>query len=825
MEMDFIPIDYDYFDFYGRNYVKIFGRNSQNKKVCVIDNCDVYFWAILKEKINEKDISSLMNKIKKIQLDINGRKTVVEKVEIENKNFLGKKVKALKIFGSNYKDLHGIADKLGDKRIEKRRGYDLGYITHYIIEKKIRPLRFYKIFGEILNNSLKYGGIDGGLDVDFCLELNKAEEIENSDFEPKVLTYDIETDSLEIGSGEILMISLVGKNFQKVITWKKTSEKKLSYVEYVKDESELLEKFVEEVKKFSPDFLVGYNSDGFDLPYLKSRANKFRVPLNLGVDGSSPKFTRGINLSGRISGIVHIDILKFIRTTYSQYMQSETLSLNEVSKEFLGDEKKEFKFQHSSKISNSNWLKYYEYNLHDSVLTKGLFEKFWPDLLEFTRVISEPVFEISRNGLSKQVEGYILHNLEKYNEIPEKRPNYDEIGSRRNRSPVEGAFVYEPKPGLYENLAMFDFTSMHTSIIISMNISKATLLKKKEKGAFESPEIDYDGKKRKFYFSKEPGFFSLLFKEILEKRKKYKLEYKKNPTQLTLARSNAFKLLSASVHGYIGFFGARYFSLESSASILGFVRKWSKKTIENVKKEGYEVIYGDTDSIAFLRGKRNEKEVREFLKKLNSNLPGVMELELEGFFERGLWVTKRTGKIGAKKKYALINKKGELKIRGFETVRRDWCPLAREVQNKIINFILEEGNETKSLKYVKEIIKKLKNREIPLEKLIIKTQLKKPLSEYKAETPHVVAARKMKEQEKLISSGNLIEYYIADIPGKNKLVRERVHLPDEKGDYEIKYYLDSQLLPAVENIFQVFEINIGEIIEGKRQTSLGDFEK
>ena len=49
------------------------------------------------------------------------------------------------------------------------------------------------------------------------------------------------------------------------------------YVEYVKDESELLEKFVEHVRKFSPDFLVGYFSDGFDLPYLAVRAKKNKV--------------------------------------------------------------------------------------------------------------------------------------------------------------------------------------------------------------------------------------------------------------------------------------------------------------------------------------------------------------------------------------------------------------------------------------------------------------------------------------------------------------------------------------------------------------------
>ena len=56
-----------------------------------------------------------------------------------------------------------------------------------------------------------------------------------------------------------------------------------------------------------------------------------------------------------------------------------------------------------------------------------------------------------------------------------------------------------------------------------------------------------------------------------------------------------------------------------------------------------------------------------------------------------------------------------------------------------------------------------------------------------------------------------------------KLVREKVKLPDEKGEYNIEYYLEKQILPAVDNILQVFKIDIKSIIDGKKQTTLGDF--
>ena len=817
MKPQFLPIDYDYFDFEGRNYMLIIGRNEKGRRMAIIDTCPVYFWAILDEGIKDKKTKEIMAKISKIKLDVKGRKTSVEKVELCDKNFLGKPVKALKIYATNYKDLHDIADQLGMPEIVKRRGYDLGFITHYIIEKKIKPLSWYEVEGEEISNSIEYGGIGKALDVNHIIKLENHKEISEIEFKPKVLTYDIEADDFKIGEGEILMISLYGENIKKVITWKKSS-KKQDFVEYVKDEADLLEKFVEYVRKESPDFLVGYFSDGFDLPYLKARAEKNKVKLSLGLDESQPTFHRGAITTGRIKGIVHVDLLRFIQTAYSQYMQSESLSLNEVSKEFLGDEKKAFAFKHSSKIKDDEWESFFEYNLHDSYLVDGLFKKFWPDIVEFSRIMQEPVFDVTRNGMAKNVEDFIIHNLEKYNEIPEKRPMHDEIGERRSKPPFEGAFVFEPIPGLYEDLAVFDFTSSYGSTIVTFNLSKSTLLNKPSKDAYS---IEALGKK--VYFSKKPGFFPEMLKEIIKKRKQFKEELKSHEDAVKRARSNAFKLLANASYGYQSFFGGRYYSEEAGAATAAFARQAIKEAIDNINKEGYKVIYSDTDSIAFVMNKKSKSETTEFLKKLNKEMPGIMELELEGFFKRGLWVTKRSGDIGAKKKYALIDEKNRLKIRGFETVRRDWCKLARQVQNNVLKYILEDGNEKRALEYLKEVVKKIKARKYEISDLTVKTQLKKPISEYKAITPHVIAAKKMIERKIPLGFGSLIEYYISESKEKKALVRERVKLVDEKGEYDIKYYLESQILPAVENIMQVFKININELIEGKKQKTLGDF--
>ena len=823
MKTTFIPIDYDYFDWQGRNYAKIIGRDSSGKRICVIDFCNIFFWAILKENLEEGEIKSLINKISSIKLDVKGRQTKVEKVELHDKNFLGKPVKALKIFATNYKDLHDIADKLDMPEIEKRRGYDLGFITHYIIERNILPLTWYEIEGEMLNNSYEFGGIDSALDVDFCIKLKTAKKTEPEPIiNPKILAYDIETDEFQLGKGQILMISLVSNNLKKVITWKKsekTSEQ--NFVEYVEDEAELIEKFTEHVKKESPDFLTGYFSDGFDLPYLKARAEKHKIKLALGLDGSQPIFHKGNILTGKISGVVHVDLLRFVQTAYSQYMQSETLSLNDIAFEFLGERKKDFVFKSISKLTNQDWKDYFEYNLQDSMLTYNLFLKFWPDFIAFSRVMQEPLFEVSRNGMSKNVESYIIHNLPKFNEIPEKRPTHEEISKRRLREKYEGAFVFQPIPGLYENLALFDFTSYWPSIIATFNLSKSTLLEKKPK-AKNVLEVEI-AKGKKAYFEKEPGFFPEMLKEIISLRKKFKQELKKGDDAVKRARSNAFKLLANASYGYQGFFGARYYCPEASAATTAISRNFIKEVIKKIDSEGFRTIYSDTDSIAFLLNKKTKKQTLELLEKLNKELPGIMELELEEFYKRGIWVTKRTGEFGAKKKYALVDEKGKLKIRGFETVRRDWCNLARKTQNKVLRLILEDGDNIRAVKYVKEIVKKLKDRKIEIEEILIRTQLKKPLNEYKAISPHVIAAQKMQKQKIPIDEGALIEYFIAETREKKKLVRDKVKLPNEKGEYNIKYYLGNQILPAVENIFQVFNVNVNDLIQGSKQKKLGEF--
>ena len=138
-------------------------------------------------------------------------------------------------------------------------------------------------------------------------------------------------------------------------------------------------------------------------------------------------------------------------------------------------------------------------------------------------------------------------------------------------------------------------------------------------------------------------------------------------------------------------------------------------------------------------------------------------------------------------------------------------------------MILENGDDRKAKKYLEKIIKKIKNRDVDLKDLVIRTQLKKPIEEYKSINPHVTIAKRMKDEGLPVSVGMLIEYYIAESDKKRSLVRERARMVGDKDDYDIDYYLNKQILPSVENIFEVFNVDTKELVEGKKQTKLGEF--
>ncbi len=206
-------------------------------------------------------------------------------------------------------------------------------------------------------------------------------------------------------------------------------------------------------------------------------------------------------------------------------------------------------------------------------------------------------------------------------------------------------------------------------------------------------------------------------------------------------------------------------------------------------------------------------KARKFIGDVNQDLPEDMELKFEGFFQRGFFVTK--------KRYALIVD-DKIVVKGLELVRRDWAPVAKKTQEKVLMAILKDGSPKKAAKIIKKVVEDLNSGVIPLDDLVIHTQLTKNPDDYVQKAPHVIAARKALKKGLKVGPGSIIRYVV--IRGKEP-INERA-VPVECVDiskYDPSYYINNQILPAVSRILDAVGYSKEDILYGERQSNLDAF--
>ncbi|MBF4469262.1 MAG: hypothetical protein ISP01_07625 [Methanobrevibacter arboriphilus] len=211
-----------------------------------------------------------------------------------------------------------------------------------------------------------------------------------------------------------------------------------------------------------------------------------------------------------------------------------------------------------------------------------------------------------------------------------------------------------------------------------------------------------------------------------------------------------------------------------------------------------------------------KSQAHKFLVDFNATLPESMELEYEGFYRRGFFVTK--------KRYAVIED-GVIIAKGLELVRRDWAPVAKDTQQGILMAILKDGDVEKAVQIIRKILKKVKSGDVDMKDLIIHTQITKKLSDYKQIGPHVVAAQRLEDKGMKIGRGTIIQYVV--VKGKGPISQRAIPFEDsEKYIYDSDYYIDNQIIPAVSRIMESFgytKQKLKELGEKEKQKTLDSF--
>ncbi len=814
--VQFFPLDAIYKVVDGKAVINLFGRTADGKQICILDaNFEPYFYVIPKDGV---DISE---KLKELRIQSNNTDSFVTKTETVVKKFLGKEVFAIKVYANLPVSVPILKDSVKElDAASSIHEYDIPFVRRYLIDKNITPLILHEAAGEFVSQKSR-------------VAVFKAENISQVSGDtlhnPKVLAFDIETYSpfdtaINAEKNPIIMLAFYGEDFRKVFVWKKFMTS-LDYVEFVESEAELIEKFKETINNFKPDILTGYFSDGFDLPYIKTRADKHKIKLDIGLDFSEMKVKSGRETVIAVNGITHLDIFKFIKRVIGGTLETYSYALNDVAAELLNEKKHDVSLKELPSIWDNNQEdlgKFCEYNLHDAALTYNLAVKMIPTIIEMVKIVGIPIYDINRMGFSQLVEWYIMKQAPQFNQIAPNKPSYDEVQQRQLHT-YQGAFVYEPKPGLYKDIVVFDFRSLYPTIISSHNIGHDTINCACCKDtAKATPGDEGEGH---WFCSMKKGFIPVLIEDLITRRMRIKEIIKEEHDDKFAfldARQNSLKLLANSFYGYLGFFAARWYSIECARSVTAWGRFYIHKVIDKAQKEGFVVLYSDTDSVFLTLDGKSKEDAGSFADSINSELPGLMELEYDGHYPAGIFVSAKLGPYGAKKKYALLSEQGTMKIKGFETVRRNWSLIAKDVQENVLEIILMESDTGKALEYVKRIVSDLRNKKIATENLIIHTQLQKNILDYAAKGPHVAVAQRLKNKGKDIAPGMIIKYVVTQ---GSDIIRNRSKLPEEvkEGEYDADYYINHQVIPSVERIFNVIGYKKEDLLETKEQTKLEGF--
>jgi DNA polymerase I len=791
--------------------IQLFLWTNKGKRIEVKDDdFQPYLLAEVKDfNGTKKEIEDLHKKESKNQHYVIRCEKIKKRIEFEDKELM-------KIVVNRPSSVPALKESIRKtKGVKDIHEYDIPFAFRYLLDKKLNPFEEYSL--EVEEKDKEY----------FLKEIKQ----EGTPILPKGIGIDIETyvsnkDTIDPEKDPILMISLYGEEIKKVLIAKE-GKKAQDWIEWCGSEKGMLERFFEIIKKEQPSMIFGYNSDSFDMSYIAKRIEALKIKKEDRLE--LREYFRMMPVV-KIKGFPHIDLFRFIRMSGGRGLDLENYTLNEVASNLLGKKKIELNPLELSKTwdeDNTKQIKNYaEYNLKDSELTYEIAQRFLPSIRELTRLVCLPPEEISRMSFSQLVEWYLMRKASNENLLISDKPDNDVTKDRRKRK-FEGAFVFQPTPGIYDKIVVFDFRSLYPSIIASHNISPETFRKDKHKkqDGYVVPE-ENEG----WFIKKPAGLISNSIRDILKQRRNVKDELKKENLKqwekdLLKAREQGLKTLANSVYGYLAYERARWYCYGCARAVASFARYFIKSVINKAQNKGFKVLYSDTDSIFITLDKKSKEDCKDFVKGINKELPEEMELEYEGYFKRGIFVFAKSGPKGAKKRYALIDENGEMTIKGFEIIRRNWSELGKKIQKDVLQIILDKGDVKEAVEHLQKEIKRIKQGDVDIKDLEIKTKITKKVNSYANISPHVAAAKRMIKKGESVRPGTIVSYIVGKPDnGKSKTISDRVLLPEEcsKKDYDEEYYIQNQVIPAVESIFKTAGIDISELFKkgNKSQKSL-----
>ena len=589
----------------------------------------------------------------------------------------------------------------------------------------------------------------------------------------KLVTIDIEVASengfpdVESCSEEILAITLQDYATKKIVSWgvKPFTHNRSDLIyHYCESEFALLNTFIQYWMDNTPEIVTGWNLQLYDIPYICKRLNrvlgeKLMKRMSLwGLVSEGEVFINGRkHTTFDIGGVTQLDYMDLYKKF--TYKTQESYRLDYIAEVELGQKKLDHsEYETFKEFYTKNWQKFIEYNIVDVELVDRLEDKMKLIELALTMAFDARVNFTDVFYQVRMWDNIIYNYLKKRNiVIPQKNR------SSKNEK-YAGAYVKEPKPGIYDWVVNFDLNTLYPHLIMQFNISPETLIDKRHPTVsvdkILNQKLDFEEYKDyavcangAMYRKDVRGFLPELMEKMYNERvifKKKMIEAKKQyektkDKQLLkeIARCNniqmAKKISLNSAYGAVGNQYFRYYKLENAEAITlsGQVAiRWIENKMNQylnkiLKTDGVDyVIASDTDSIYLNLGplvedvykgrKKTTESIVTFLDKiceveLEKYIEGCyqelanyvnaydqkMQMKRENIADRGIWTAKKRYILNVWDSEGVRYEEPKLKMMGIEAVKSSTPAPCRQMIKDALKLMMS-GTEDEVIAYIEK---------------------------------------------------------------------------------------------------------------------------
>ena len=588
-------------------------------------------------------------------------------------------------------------------------------------------------------------------------------------------------------------------------------------------EREMLERLGRYLRELDPDIVTGWNIFGFDLEYLYTRA----VVTGAGPDAHMWGRLRGIpnelvvkHLASNALGSNDLKMVPMLgRYVFDMFQdikrehKLESYSLNNVSKEFLKDQKidmpvKEM-FTRFREGDADKLGEVADYCIKDTELPHRISEKLCliQNLIEMAKATWVPLAYLSERGQQIKVFSQLAR---KARELGFMIPTmYSKATSDEK---YQGATVLDAQTGAYYGpITALDFASLYPSIMRAHNLCYSSLVI--DPRFANVPGVVYEQYGPYRFAQGVPSLLPSILNELAAFRKKAKklmAQAEGTPMEAVYnGQQLAYKISMNSIYGFTGASKGMLPCVAIASTVTMRGRQMIEETKTYVEEHfpGAKVRYGDTDSVMVefdVQGRKGQEaidyswELGEQASEQCSKLfkaPNDLELE-KVYCPYFLYSKKRyAAKMYEKKGDAVVFKK--IDVKGLQVVRRDTCMYVRGVLKHLLDLVLNSEDPRPAIEFARTSAKTLLKGKVNATELMMSKQLG---ADYKTRVPHVEVRDKIKKRSpgSEPQNGDRVAFLITKVPG---LLCDKAEDPswvtDNKIPLDYVYYFEHQLVKPV----------------------------